>query len=168
MALRSRALGAAGRSGGQERSGGGGGERGGRARLGCGSLPRGPGGSAGSDRGRGARQCVPPRYSLFRTGKPRCHRSSGVSLADAAFGSSPVLASVGPQLLFGSHFHGVCAFPKGLNASQMQNDLVWKIRKVDVIGNEVDCLRGFALNLKIVRFTIPSESVLGLQNGARG
>lgn len=94
--------------------------------------------------------CAPPRYSLLRRGKPRCHRPGAVSSADAAFGSSPVLASVGPQLLFGSHFHRVCAFPKCLNVSQIQNAVRWEIHNVGLLGNESDCLRDFALHLKIV------------------
>lgn len=94
--------------------------------------------------------CAPPRYSLLRTGKARCHRPGAVSSADAAFGSSPVLAFVGPQLLFGSHFHRVCAFPKCLNVSQIQNALRRKIRNAGLLGNESDCLRDFALHLKIV------------------
>lgn len=112
--------------------------------------------------------CAPPRYSLLPTGKARCHCPGAVSSADSAFGSSPVLVSVGPQLLFGPHFHRVCAFPKCLNVSQIQNALRRKIRNVGLLGNESGCLRDFALHLKIVTVYILLQSVLGLQNGDRG
>lgn len=64
------------------------------------------------------------------------------------------------QLLFGSHFHGVCAFLKRSSISQIQNALRWKISNVDLLGNGIDCLRGFALNLKTVRVYILWESVI--------